>query len=178
MKESQGDHLLSIDFHQLQIKNQQYNLKIKELNNELFGVKSTTVRTVQILNAKKRELAELIESSTQLKKDIVDKHNSISRLKADLEGVEEEVKAERAKNRKFRMQQSNPDIPHVIDYVRQKSEVYELEAEARNWARKVDIATLAAARTTTLRSKTKQQRAAHMTALRHALRAGGSLSHM
>ena len=44
------------------------------------------------------------------------------------------------------VQQSNPDVPHVIDYVQQKALAAELTAEVRNWARKVEIAHMAAAR--------------------------------
>lgn len=55
-KEDQGDTLQSIDFHQLQIENSQYNQKIEERNQELLELKKTTGRTIQALNAAKQVL--------------------------------------------------------------------------------------------------------------------------
>lgn len=55
-----GDSLHSIDFHQLQIKNSQFNQKINERNAELLKLKMTTGKTVQVLNTAKRNLNELM----------------------------------------------------------------------------------------------------------------------
>ena len=52
-KENQGDALHSIDFHQLQIENNQFNQKIRERNNELRTLKFTTGKTMQTLNSAK-----------------------------------------------------------------------------------------------------------------------------
>lgn len=145
-KENQGDNLHSIDFHQLQIKNQQYNQKIKLLNKELLSAKATTVRTVQVLNTKKKELSDILAKGSTLKADIKDREGGLIRLQFELEKVGNEIKKDEAKNKKFKIQQSNPDMPHVLDYVKQKSQMYELEGAVRNWARKVDIIEMAGQR--------------------------------
>lgn len=145
-KEEQGDSLHSIDFHQLQIKNSQFNQKINERNTELLKLKTTTGKTVQVLNAAKQHLAELLDSSRHLKADIADKQEAVVRLAEELEQVDREVRLEQTKNRRFKQQQSNPEMPQVLDYINQKSAMYDAEAEVLNLQRKVEIAELAAKR--------------------------------
>jgi Domain of unknown function (DUF4201) len=55
-KDSMGDALHYIDFHQLQIENKQYVGRIEERNEELLRLKMTTGRTVQALNTFKNGL--------------------------------------------------------------------------------------------------------------------------
>jgi molecular chaperone GrpE (heat shock protein) len=145
-KENQGDNLHSIDFHQLQIKNQQYNQKIKDLNKELLAAKSTTVRTVQVLNSKKKELSDLLTKGAQLNADIKDRKTGLIRLQDELERVENECNKEELRNKKYKIQQSNPDMPHVLDYVNQKSQMYDLDSAVKNWERKVEIIEMAGRR--------------------------------
>lgn len=148
-KEEQGDSLHSIDFHQLQIKNSQFNQKINERNAELLKLKMTTGKTVQVLNTAKRNLNDLLSESKRLRTGIKDRQESTVKLNEELARVDAELRKERKKNKKYKIQQSNPDMPQVMDYVNQKSNMYDLEAELRNWERKVEIAELAARRART-----------------------------
>lgn len=143
-REEQGDSLLSIDFHQLQIKNSQFNQKINERNAELLRLKVTTGKTIQVLTAAKQKLADLLLVSRNLKTDISSKREATVKLTEELEQVQSEVKAEQAKNKRFKQQQSNPDMPQVLDYVNQKSEMYDCDAEVKHWQRKLEITELAA----------------------------------
>lgn len=145
-KEEQGDSLHSIDFHQLQIKNSQFNQKINERNTELLKLKMTTGKTVQVLNTAKRNLYDLLAEQQKLRQDIKDRQDSLVKLTDELSKVELEVRKERKKNKKYKIQQSNPDMPQVLDYVNQKSSMYDLEAQVRNWERKVEIMAMAARR--------------------------------
>ena len=174
-KETMSDHLTRTDFAQLKIKNEQYSQRLKELSAELFSVKSTSVRTVQTLNARKQELQTLMQEGERLEQQIRERKGDVERLQSELEMVKKEAAIERNRNRKFKVQQSNPDIPHVIDYVRQKSTMYELEAECRNWERKVDIMNMAATRARTILNRVKQQRAARASSVASALQSGGNL---
>lgn len=149
-KEEQGDSLHSIDFHQLQIKNSQFNQKINERNAELLKLKMTTGKSVQVLNTAKRNLNELLVKSKQLRQNIKDRNEATVKLSEELVRVEAEVRKERKKNKKYKIQQSNPDMPQVLDYVNQKSLMYDLEAEVRNWQRKVEIIEMAARRAQTI----------------------------
>lgn len=84
-----------------------------------------------------------------------------SKLAEELRRVELEVRSEKGKNRKYKIQQSNPDMPQVMDYVTQKSICYELEAAKRNWQRKVEIVEMAAKRARRVMAKQGAQAAAH-----------------
>merc|ERR1712072_1084632 len=117
-----GDDLQHIDFHQLQIENQQFVVKIGEANNELLNLKRTSGRTVKTLNNMKKKL---------------------SNLTAEARFLEDEIK-ERKDNKKLRMQSRiSPEMPQVVDYVNQKAEQYEIEAQKRTWERKLEIAEMA-----------------------------------
>lgn len=156
-KEEQGDSLHSIDFHQLQIKNEQFQLKIEDRNNELRKLKTTTGKTVQVLNDKKRELNRLLADNTKLASDINDRKLANLKLSEELARVEAEVAKERKKYKKYKIQQSNPDMPQVLDYVNQKSEMYDLEAAVRNWTRKCEIVEMAAKRARTIQRLSARQ---------------------
>jgi len=145
-KEEQGDSLHSIDFHQLQIKNTQFNQKIEERNAELLQLKMTTGRTVHVLNSAKRRLAELLDEQRKLERESGERRGARERLMREYAMVESDVEAERGKNRKYKIQQSNPDMPQVLDYVNQKSTMYDLEAQVHNWQRKCEIMEMAAKR--------------------------------
>ena len=47
------------------------------------------------------------------------------------------MEAEYNKSRKLAVQQSNPEMPQVLDYVNQKAAAYDAEAEIKDWKRKV-----------------------------------------
>jgi len=145
-KEEQGDSLHSIDFHQLQIKNSQFNQKINERNAELLKLKMTTGKTVQVLNTAKRQLNELLAEGKRIKRDLFDRQEATGKLSEELERAQAEVRKEKKKNKKYKIQQSNPDMPQVMDYVTQKSSEFDLAADVRNWKRKVEIVEMAARR--------------------------------
>lgn len=145
-KEEQGDSLHSIDFHQLQIKNSQFNQKRNERNAELLKLKMTTGKTVQVLNTAKRQLNDLLSEGKRIRKDLTDRQEATVKLTDELGKVQTEVKKEKKKNKKYKIQQSNPDMPQVMDYVNQKSAEYDLQGDVRNWARKVEIVEMAARR--------------------------------
>ncbi len=156
-KEEQGDSLHSIDFHQLQIKNSQFNAKIKERNEELLRLKMTTGKTIQVLNEAKRNLNEFLVYSKNLKREMKEKENGKYKLGEELTRVLEEVKKEEKKNRKFKVQQSNPEMPQVLDYVNQKSKGYELENGIKNWRRKLEISEMSVKAARRIMEKARQE---------------------
>jgi hypothetical protein len=156
-KEEQGDSLHSIDFHQLQIKNSQFNQKIKERNAELLKLKLTTGRTVAILNETKKNLNNFVGETKNLKKEIKEKEALKVKLQGELSRVQEELRLEMSRNKKYKIQQSNPEMPQVLDYVQQKSLMYELEAAEKNWQRKVEIIEMSAKRARMIVGKYNKQ---------------------
>ncbi len=55
-----------------------------------------------------------MSASKKLKKDLREKEVARVKLSGELARVESEVKRERARNTKFKIQQSNPDMPQVM----------------------------------------------------------------
>jgi len=64
-KQETGDDLQYIDFHQLQIENQQFVVKIDAANQELLTLKRTSGKTVKALNLMKKKLARLRAGSNR-----------------------------------------------------------------------------------------------------------------
>merc|ERR1719377_62475 len=146
-KQETGDDLQYIDFHQLQIENQQFVVKIEAANQELLNLKRTSGRTVKALQAMKKKLARLTAEQKFHIDEIAERKGMLGKTEADIVKVVEEKENGRRDNKKLRVQtRSSPEVPQVADYVNQKAEYYELEAQLRNWERKVDIAELHAKR--------------------------------
>ena len=139
-KEEQGDSLHSIDFHQLQIKNSQYNSRIKDKNEQLLALKSGAGTAVNRLNAIKKTLSHEAADNKHIRRSIKLKHELTQRMASELHKVEAEIRAESAKQGRLKQVQANPDMPHVMDYVRQKMELQQLTELDSNWDRKIEIA--------------------------------------
>merc|ERR1719377_419292 len=146
-KQETGDDLQYIDFHQLQIENQQFVVKIDAANQELLKLKRTSGRTVKALNAMKKRLARLTAEQKFHIDEIAERKAMLGKTEADIVKVVEDKENARRDNKKLRVQtRSSPEMPQVVDYVNQKAEFYELDAQLRNWERKVEIAELHAKR--------------------------------
>merc|ERR1712093_273051 len=139
-----GDDLQYIDFHQLQIENQQFVVKIEEANQELLNLKRTSGRTVKTLNNMKKKLSNLTAEARFLEDEIKERKAMLAKTENDIVKVVEEKENARKDNKKLRMQSRiSPEMPQVVDYVNQKAEQYEIEAQKRNWERKLEIAEMA-----------------------------------
>jgi len=153
-KEEMGDVLHYIDFHQLQIENKQYVAKIDERNQELLKLKMTTGNTVQILNTLKKTLTGVMHDREYLKKEIEARKAVLKKIKTDMGLVDEEMRKEEKTNKAMAAKsEQSSEMPHVLDYVAQKAEMYELEKELRNWERKLEIAEMDAKRRKAIRRR-------------------------
>ena len=141
-KEEQGDSLHSIDFHQLQIKNSQYNSKIKDKNEQLLTLKSGAGIAVNRLNSMKKILSDEMNCNKTIKKQMKTKAELMEKMCAEMVKVENEIKLESGKQNKLKQVQSNPDMPHVMDYVKQKIQYESLLENNTNWDRKLEIVTM------------------------------------
>eukprot|EP00928_Gymnodinium_smaydae_P063647 TRINITY_DN47167_c0_g1_i1.p2 TRINITY_DN47167_c0_g1~~TRINITY_DN47167_c0_g1_i1.p2 ORF type:complete len:380 (-),score=129.97 TRINITY_DN47167_c0_g1_i1:140-1210(-) len=146
-KTESSDDLQFIDFHQLQIENQQYIVRIEEANQELLDLKRRSGRTVKILNGMKKRLSGLTAEAKFLEDEIKERKALLAKTNRDITKVQEEKEAARKEHKRLRAQsRQTPDVPQVADYVNQKAEQYELEAQRINWDRKLEIATTAVKR--------------------------------
>eukprot|EP00325_Prymnesiales_sp_UTEX-LB-985_P001513 CAMPEP_0174703046 /NCGR_PEP_ID=MMETSP1094-20130205/7128_1 /TAXON_ID=156173 /ORGANISM="Chrysochromulina brevifilum, Strain UTEX LB 985" /LENGTH=336 /DNA_ID=CAMNT_0015900913 /DNA_START=56 /DNA_END=1066 /DNA_ORIENTATION=- len=140
-KEDMGEVLHVIDFDQLKIENQQYLEKIEDRNNELLRLKLTTGNTVQVLNTLKHKLNNLTADSEWLKRETTTRKESLAKISEEITRVEQEKEQAARLDRKLRREENTEsNMPQVLDYVQQKAEAYELERNLNAWNRKVDIA--------------------------------------
>ena len=82
--------------------------------------------------------------SDWLNKEIKTRTEQLSKLDEDIHQVSTDLASESRLRKK--LAQSNSDstgMPQILDYVRQKAEMYELEESVKNWERKVEIAEMA-----------------------------------
>jgi len=125
-------------------QNQQFVIKIEEANQELLDLKRRSGRTVKILNGMKKKLSTLTAEARILEDDIKERKAMLAKTEHDINKVMEEKEAARKEHKKLRAQSRQaPDMPQVADYVNQKAEQYELEAQCKNWNRKLEIAAAA-----------------------------------
>jgi hypothetical protein len=140
-KEEMGDVLHFIDFHQLQIENKQYVMKIEKRNQELMKLKVSTGNIVQVLNNKKKELHGLLEQSQWLTSEITSRKEQLRRVKEENRRVADKTDSRRRFIAKLKNEaEESSETPQVVDYVKQKAEMYELETELKSYQRKVEIA--------------------------------------
>jgi len=146
-KTETGDDLQYIDFHQLQIENQQFVQRIEEANQELLNLKRSSGRTVKILNNMKKKLSNLTQDAKFLEDEIKERRAMLAKTEHDIVKVQEEKEAARKEHKRLRAQSRvTSEMPQVVDYVSQKAEQYELEAQKRNWDRKLELVETAAKR--------------------------------
>ena len=140
-KEDMGEVLHVIDFDQLKIENQQYLEKIEDRNNELLRLKLTTGNTVQVLNTLKHKLHNLTAESEWLKRETTTRKESLAKISDEITRVEQEKEQAARLDRKLKREENTEsNMPQVLDYVQQKAEHYELERQLNAWQRKVSIA--------------------------------------
>merc|ERR1712217_481084 len=139
-KQDSGDDLQYIDFHQLQIENQQFVKRIEEANQELLDLKRRSGRTVKILNDMKKKLSNLTSEAKFLEDEIKERKAMLAKTEHDIVKVVEEKEAARKEHKRLRAQsRQTPEMPQVVHYVSQKAEQYELEATKQNWNRKLEL---------------------------------------
>jgi hypothetical protein len=153
-KEDMGEVLHVIDFDQLKIENQQYLEKIEDRNNELLRLKLTTGNTVQVLNTLKHKLYNLTAESEWLKRETTGRKELLAKISEEITRVEQEKEQAARQDRKLRREENTEsNMPQVLDYVQQKAEVYELEKSLNAWKRKVDIGEMEMKRYTAIARK-------------------------
>mmetsp|Transcript_39724 Transcript_39724/g.127299 ORF Transcript_39724/g.127299 Transcript_39724/m.127299 type:complete len:355 (+) Transcript_39724:118-1182(+) len=146
-KQASGDDLQYIDFHQLQIENQQFVQRIEEANQELLDLKRRSGRTVKILNNMKKRLSSLTTEAKFLEDEIKERKAMLAKTEHDIVKVVEEKEGARKEHKKLRAQsRQTTEMPQIVDYVSQKAKQFELESQKRNWERKVELAETAAKR--------------------------------
>ena len=137
-----GETLHEVDFNQLKIENKQYLDKIDEKNIELILLKRQVGRVTQSLNRRKDELQRDL-------KTLIDIEQRIDKQQSIFEHAEQEMfSANHDQVRVAKLhhhlaeQTENYQVPEVLDYVKKKALLYNLERDCEVWERKVEIASV------------------------------------
>ncbi|EFJ49167.1 hypothetical protein VOLCADRAFT_104371 [Volvox carteri f. nagariensis] len=149
-KEEMGEVLHLVDFDQLKIENQQYMERIEERNNELLKLKLSTSRTVQVLNHLKSQLSDMVAAGHSLRRQILERKQDLARFDAEYTSVLDEKGRGERTVRRLKLEQEDIDTPTIMDYIKLKHEVSELEKQLTDWRRKIDILTMEKSRKRTL----------------------------
>ena len=141
-KGEMGGVLSAIDFDQLKIENQQYLERIEERNNELLRLKLTTGKTVQALNTLKRKLDALVKQSKRLQSEIEERSKQLKEFDFEIRRVEKEKNNALSQYKVLIQEQEDAELPEVMDYLRVKADISELEKKVSDWNRKLEIASM------------------------------------
>ena len=141
-KGEMGGLLSAIDFDQLKIENQQYLERIEERNNELLRLKLTTGKTVQALNTLKRKLDGLVKQNQKLQQEIGERNTQLEEYDLEIKRVEKEKLNAIKHFKHLVLEQEDAELPEVMDYIRLKADITELEKKMADWERKVEIASM------------------------------------
>lgn len=142
-KEEMGEVLHEVDFNQLKIENQQYLEKIDDRNKDLLRLKLMAGNVLQVLNTYKKKLHTLTMESAQLKQEINQRNELSFKIDAETKMVEKERSKALELNQNRRQQLGDYRVPEVLDYVKERASLYELNKTVRMWERKVEIAEMA-----------------------------------
>jgi len=110
----------------------------------------TTGKSIQALNNLKKHLHGMSNDEEWLRNEIADRRATLQRTRDETGRTRAKIASLRAASRKLDARsptqlraKKNSNMPQVIDYVKQKKEVFELERAVANWQRKVDLGMLA-----------------------------------
>lgn len=141
-KEEMGETLHEVDFNQLQIENKQYLDKIDEKNVELILLKRQVGKATQSLNRYKDELHKQIKDLVDIEQRISKQSNLHSHAEQEMEEATfEQSRAAKVHNH-LAEQTENFEVPEVLDYVKKKALLYNLQRDCEVWERKVEIASV------------------------------------
>ncbi|KAF4677765.1 hypothetical protein FOL47_010358 [Perkinsus chesapeaki] len=148
-KEQGGDGLQYIDFHKLQIENQQFVSKIEEANKELVDLKKTHAKVTKQVNGMKNRIGDLLGEEAVLKEEIEKRKCMLSKAEQDIIRVVAEKDKARKENDKIRIQSRNlanagngspegdSDGPQFMECLLLKVEEQNLEKKKKDLERKV-----------------------------------------
>ncbi|PHJ19103.1 flagellar associated protein [Cystoisospora suis] len=138
-----GDDLHYIDFHQLQIENEQFAAKIEEANREVLRQKSICAKTLQSQMQMKQTLQMCVEEAKRLQTQIDERKVLLRKAKIDVQKAVREKDAARNDNKRLHIQsRATLKVPQTLDYVNSRAEEYSLQQQVKTWRRKVEVAEL------------------------------------
>ncbi|RQM28967.1 hypothetical protein B5M09_008532 [Aphanomyces astaci] len=123
-KEQLAEGLHLIDFEQLKIENQTLNEKIEERNEELHKLRKKTTTTVQVLTHIKEKLQFVLVENQNLKKDLAELDEDLTKNRDTLTKKKKERDGIRASQQKMKHQQGFGNSQLLMqDYEKRKIDI-------------------------------------------------------
>lgn len=141
-KEEMGETLHEVDFNQLKIENKQYLDKIDEKNIELILLKRQVGRVTQSLNRRKDELQRELKTLIDIEQRIDKQQSTYEHAEQEMFSANHDQVKVAKLHHHLAEQTENYQVPEVLDYVKKKALLYNLERDCEVWERKVEIASV------------------------------------
>lgn len=93
----------------------------------------------QVLNNLKKKLGNLTAQSDFLRKETAERREQLANFQENLARVTEERMQAQKMNRALKHEQEDTEQPQVLDYMKLKNEVLELQKKEEDWLRKIEI---------------------------------------
>lgn len=137
--EEMGDTLNEVDFNQLKIENKQYLDKIDEKNLELVLLKQQVAKFTKIFHHYKDDLFIKTQDLVDIQKRIDKQQALYEHIQRELNTVNYDQTRAVKRNLSLVEQTENYRVPEILDYVRKKALLYNLQRDCEVWQRKVEL---------------------------------------
>lgn len=142
-KDDNGEDLAYIDFHQMQIENQQYIARIEETTAELIDLKKTTSVTSSRLATLKKNLGEQEILSEELKQQHSEKGLKLAILTGEVFKVGKEKDSAAKEADSINQQaQNGTEMPNVRRNVELRAKELILEAQVKKYTKAIELGEL------------------------------------
>lgn len=144
-KEELGECVHEVDFEKLMIENKNFQISIEQKNGHLLELKRINGRAGLMLTTHKKILQKQDENLRNVKKTIKTTQKRILELQEEKEITEEELAVEKEKLKQLKKTAQLYQVPDVMEYIKKKAELDELNKNLRTWRRKRNIQKIALA---------------------------------
>ncbi|KAK9866184.1 hypothetical protein WJX84_000755 [Apatococcus fuscideae] len=152
-KEDMGEMLHGVDFDQLKIENKQQQEKLDTRNLDLLKHKNGAGRAVQALADHKKRLQANVDAGQTMVRQIEERRGQLGRFAGDWAAACKARGAAAQQLQQAKDEQQDREQPEIMDYIRLKAAVTDLEKKVVDWERKNEIAEMDLARTQKLMTK-------------------------
>ncbi|KAH0790888.1 coiled-coil domain-containing protein [Histomonas meleagridis] len=135
-----GEKLQQVDYDQLKIDRDAYQVEITKLSQKLASLQKTSSSVVSRLNDARSTLANEEKRCKMMAQSIEQKQKAIGKYAKEAEIVEEDHEKLKMSNIEIATKKSEYRVPDVSDYIDKKAKIYELSKVIKNWERKVQLA--------------------------------------
>ncbi|KAK9717779.1 protein of unknown function (DUF4201) [Popillia japonica] len=142
-KEELGECVHEVDFEKLKIENKNFQLSIEQKNSHLLELKRINGNANLMLTNHKKILQKQDEALRNLKKTVKATQKRIIELEEENNQTENELTFEKAKFKQLKKKARLYRVPDVMELIRKKAELDELNKTLKTWRRKSNIQKIA-----------------------------------